>query len=164
VFYNYAIVTRTVGGLWAHLDPRLEERPHAGGRPLAHVPRGHPAAAAAGPFAAATSLVFLFTFTSFGVILILGGLRYATIEVEIWRQTAAYLDLPMAAALAVVQMVAGDRHPAGLLALPGTADGRARAAAGWRDRPAAAHSAGVGLRRRHPALGGLYLGALCWCW
>ena len=25
VFFNYAVVVRTVGGLWAHLDPRQEE-------------------------------------------------------------------------------------------------------------------------------------------
>jgi len=42
--------------------------------------------------------VFLFTFTSFGVILILGGPRYATLETEIYRQTAQLLNLPLAAA------------------------------------------------------------------
>ena len=36
---------------------------------------------------AAASITFLFTFTSFGVIRILGGPRHATIEVEIWRLT-----------------------------------------------------------------------------
>ena len=38
--------------------------------------------------------MFLFTFTSFGVILILGGPRYATLETEIYRQTAQLLNLP----------------------------------------------------------------------
>ena len=59
--------------------------------------------------AAAAAIVFLFTFTSFGVILILGGPRYATLETEIYRQTAQLLDLPLAAALTVVQLVAGRR-------------------------------------------------------
>ena len=67
--------------------------------------------------AAAASIVFLFTFTSFGVILILGGPRYATLETEIYRQTAQLLDLPVAAALALVQLVAvvaaARRRPAG---------------------------------------------------
>jgi len=36
VFFNYAVVLRTVGGLWSHLDPRLEaaaacSEPGAGG-------------------------------------------------------------------------------------------------------------------------------------
>ena len=50
--------------------------------------------------------MFLFTFTSFGVVLLLGGPRHATLEVEIYRQTAELLDLPVAAALALVQLVA----------------------------------------------------------
>ena len=52
----------------------------------------------------AASIVFLFTFTSFGVILILGGAQFATLEVEIYRQAAQLLDLRVAATLSVVQM------------------------------------------------------------
>ena len=105
VFYNYAVVVRTVGGLWAHLDPRLEEAARMLGagrwRTFREVslPLLRPA------IAAAASIVFLFTFTSFGVVLILGGFEFSTIEVEIWRQTTAFLDLPVAGALAVVQLV-----------------------------------------------------------
>ena len=55
---------------------------------------------------AAALIVFLFTFTSFGVILMLGGPRYATLEVEIYRQTAALLELPTAAVLALLQIAA----------------------------------------------------------
>jgi thiamine transport system permease protein len=105
VFFNYAVVLRTVGGLWQHLDPRLEEaaRMLGAGRVRTFctvtLPLLRPA------LAAAASLVFLFTFTSFGVILILGGPGLATLEVEIWQRTAIYLDLGVAAALAVLQMV-----------------------------------------------------------
>jgi thiamine transport system permease protein len=53
---------------------------------------------------AAALLVFLFDFTSFGVILVLGGPRFATLEVEIYRQTIALFNLPLAAALALVQL------------------------------------------------------------
>jgi thiamine transport system permease protein len=55
--------------------------------------------------AAAGLLVFIFTFTSFGVVLILGGSRLATLEVEIYRQTLTFFDLPTAAALSLVQLV-----------------------------------------------------------
>lgn len=105
VFFNFAVVLRTVGGFWGNLDPRLEEaaRMLGAGRwktfRTVTLPLLRPALAAAG------SIVFLFTFTSFGVILILGGLRFSTIEVEIYRQTITYLQLPVAAALAVVQLV-----------------------------------------------------------
>jgi thiamine transport system permease protein len=105
VFFNVAVVVRTVGALWSRLDPDL----HDAGRVLGAgewrvfrtvtLPLLRPA------IAAAASIVFLFTFTSFGVVLILGGFRYATLEVEIYRQAVALFDLPLAASLAVVQLV-----------------------------------------------------------
>ena len=49
-------------------------------------------------------LVFIFCFTSFGVILILGGPRFATIEVEIYYQAISLFDLPVAASLSLVQI------------------------------------------------------------
>ncbi len=104
-FYNYAVVVRTVGGLWAHLDPRLEEAARMLGAGRVRTFREVTLPLLRPAIAAAASIVFLFTFTSFGVILILGGLRYATIEVEIYRQTTSFLNLGLAAALAVVQMV-----------------------------------------------------------
>src|SRR6478609_12125897 len=62
---------------------------------------------ALGPAVAAAALmVFLFTFTSFGVVQILGGPAYSTLEVEIYRQTAQLLDLPTAAVLTMVQFAA----------------------------------------------------------
>ncbi|MET8680814.1 iron ABC transporter permease [Streptomyces sp. NPDC004647] len=113
VFFNYAVVVRTVGGLWAQLDPRQEEaaRVLGAGRFAAWrrvtLPALGPAVAAAG------LMVFLFTFTSFGAVQILGGPRYATLEVEIYRQTAQLLELPTAAVLTLVQFAA----VAGVLAL-----------------------------------------------
>jgi thiamine transport system permease protein len=70
--------------------------------------------------AAAGAIVFLFTFTSFGVILILGGPRYATLETEIYRQTAQLLNLDIAAALTIVQLVA----VLALLVVTGRLEGR----------------------------------------
>jgi thiamine transport system permease protein len=49
-------------------------------------------------------LVFLFDFSSFGVILLLGGSGYRTIEVEIFNQAIRRLDLSMAAWLCFIQM------------------------------------------------------------
>ncbi len=105
VFYNYAVVVRTVGGLWGHLDPRLEEAARILGATrmqafrMVTLPLLRPA------IGAAASIVFLFSFTSFGVILILGGARRVTLEVEIFRQTAELLNLPVAASLAIVQLL-----------------------------------------------------------
>jgi thiamine transport system permease protein len=105
VFYNYAVVVRTVGGLWAHLDPRLEEAARMLGASRWQTFREVSLPLLRPAIAAAASIVFLFTFTSFGVILILGGFRYSTIEVEIWRQTTTFLDLPVAGALALFQLI-----------------------------------------------------------
>jgi thiamine transport system permease protein len=55
--------------------------------------------------ASAGSLVFLFSATAFGVVLILGGLRSGTIETEIWLQTTQMLNLPAAAVLSITQLV-----------------------------------------------------------
>ena len=49
-------------------------------------------------------LVFIFTFTSFGVVLILGGIRFATLEVQIYYQAVNIFNLPLAAALSLVQI------------------------------------------------------------
>jgi thiamine transport system permease protein len=54
---------------------------------------------------AAALLVFIFDFTSFGVILILGGPRLATLEVEIYRSATNLFDLPLAAVLSLVQIL-----------------------------------------------------------
>jgi thiamine transport system permease protein len=106
VFFNYAVVVRTVGGLWSHLDPRAEEAARMLGASRWRAFREVTLPALRPAIATAAAIVFLFTFTSFGVILILGGSRYATIETEIYRQTAQLLNLPLAAALTVVQLVA----------------------------------------------------------
>jgi thiamine transport system permease protein len=54
---------------------------------------------------AAALLVFIFCFTSFGVVLILGGPRFATLEVEIYRQTVNLFNLPLAATLSLAQIL-----------------------------------------------------------
>jgi thiamine transport system permease protein len=105
VFFNVAVVVRTVSTLWARIDPSLHEAARVLGCSPSQVftrvtlPLLRPA------LAAAASIVFLFTFTSFGVVLILGGFQYATIEVEIYRQAISLFNLPLAASLAVVQLV-----------------------------------------------------------
>lgn len=106
VFFNYAVVVRTVGSLWSHLDPRPEEAARTLGAGRFRTFREVTLPALRPAVAAAAAVVFLFTFTSFGVILILGGPGTATLETEIYRQTAQLLNLPLAAALTVVQLVA----------------------------------------------------------
>ncbi|MGW4199960.1 ABC transporter permease [Streptomyces sp. NPDC004726] len=106
VFLNYAVVVRTVGGLWSQLDPGQEEAARVLGAGRFTAWRKVTLPALAPSVAAAALMVFLFTFTSFGVVQILGGPSFATLEVEIYRQTAQLLDLRTAAVLTLVQFAA----------------------------------------------------------
>lgn len=105
VFFNVAVVVRTVSSLWSRIDPRLVEAARVLGASEWRVFRRITLPLLKPAIAAASSIVFLFTFTSFGVILILGGFQLATLEVEIYRQAVTLFDLPLAAALAIVQLV-----------------------------------------------------------
>ncbi|WP_409469412.1 ABC transporter permease [Streptomyces sp. HC307] len=106
VFFNYAVVVRTVGGLWAQLDPRQEEAARMLGASRLSAWRTVTLPALAPAVAAAALMVFLFTFTSFGVVQILGGPTFSTLEVEIYRQTSEIFDLSTAAVLTIIQFLA----------------------------------------------------------
>jgi len=105
VFFNVAVVVRVVGGLWEHIDVDLEEAARSlGAGPmqvmrLVTLPLLRPA------IASAAAIVFLFSFTAFGTVLVLGGPGIATIEVEIYRRAAFLFDLRGAAVLAILQIV-----------------------------------------------------------
>ena len=103
-FYNVAVIVRTVGGFWSGLNPRLGEAAAVLGASPRRRLREVTLPLLMPSITAAALLVFLFCFTSFGVVLILGGLRFATIEVEIYRQAVSLFNLPVAAFLSLVQM------------------------------------------------------------
>jgi thiamine transport system permease protein len=106
VFFNVAVVVRVVGAFWAGLDERLwDAAATLGAGPGQRQLRlTFPLLAPA--LASAASIVFLFCFTSFGVIVVLGGIRYSTLETEIYNQAARFFDLRTAAALALLQLAA----------------------------------------------------------
>ena len=105
VFYNVAVVLRLVGGLWAHIDPRMEEAARVLGASPWRAFRSVTWPLLRPAVLSATSIVLLFTLTSFGIVVVLGGPARATLEVEIWRRTALLLDLRGAAALSLIQIV-----------------------------------------------------------
>ena len=106
VFFNVAVVVRIVGGFWSRVDRRLEEAAGAlGADPwrtfrLVTLPRLAPVLATAGV------LVFLFSFTSFGVVRILGGPGTATVETEIHRYAVRRIEFDVAAVLSLIQLAA----------------------------------------------------------
>jgi thiamine transport system permease protein len=105
-FFNVAVVIRAVGAAWESLDPRPAEAAAALGAGPAHVFRTVTLPALRPAIVSAASVVFLFCATAFGVVLTLGGLRYSSIETEIYLLTTNLLDLQAAAALSIVQLLA----------------------------------------------------------
>ncbi|MCB0976713.1 MAG: iron ABC transporter permease [Acidimicrobiales bacterium] len=102
---NAAVVIRIVGGSWSLLDPSAEEAARTLGASRATVLREVTLPALAPALWSAAGIVFLFCFTSFGVILTVGGPGLPTIETEIWRQAVQRTDFSAAAALSVLQIV-----------------------------------------------------------
>jgi thiamine transport system permease protein len=105
-FFNVAVVARTVSGLWSHLDPRTVDAARALGASPWRAFRTVTLPALGPAIASSAAVVFLFCATSFGVVLILGGARYRTLETEIYLRTVELLDLSGAAALSLVQFAA----------------------------------------------------------
>lgn len=105
VYFNLAVVLRMVGAYWAQLDRHPEQSAAClGAGPLrvfwaVTLPRLRPV------LMSAAVIVFLFTFTSFGIILLLGTPAQATVEVEIQRQALFLFNLPLAAALSLLQII-----------------------------------------------------------
>jgi thiamine transport system permease protein len=105
-FFNVAVVARTVAGLWSHVDRRAEDAARSLGASPWRAFRTVTLPALAPAVASASAVVFLFCATSFGVVLVLGGARYRTLETEIYLRTVELLDLPGAAALSLLQLAA----------------------------------------------------------
>jgi thiamine transport system permease protein len=105
VFYNFSVVVRGVGSYWARIDPHIEDAARTLGASPWQAFRTVTLPLLAPAIASTSSLVFLFSFTSFGVVLLLGDIGHSTIEVEIWRQATAFLRLDVASTLAVLQLV-----------------------------------------------------------
>jgi len=105
VVFNVSVVLRIVGPRWAMVNLRLEHAAATlGARPsrtftlvvLPHI---------ADAVISAATLVFVYCFTSFGVIAILGGISRRTLESEIFTQAVRLGNTETATALAVVQAV-----------------------------------------------------------
>lgn len=105
VFYNTTIVLRIVGDFWSHIDPKLSQAAAVLGANQWQILKRITIPILLPAIASAALLVFIFSFTSFGVILILGGPLFSTIETEIYYQTVSLFNLPVAATLALIQLL-----------------------------------------------------------
>ena len=105
VFFNVAVVVRVVGTFWARLDPRVTDAAATLGAGPWRRFREVTLPLLAPALTAAAAIVFLFSFTSFGIVLILGGPSYSTLETEIYDQAVRVFDLRAAAVLSLVQLL-----------------------------------------------------------
>lgn len=104
-YVNLAVVVRIVGAQWAQHDGSLEivARTLGASRARAFVDVTWPALRPA--IGSTAAVVFVFCFTSLGIVLVLGDPSTRTLESQILRQTSVLLDFPGAAATALVQLL-----------------------------------------------------------
>jgi len=144
VFYNTTVVIRIVGSAWSQLDLRLEQAGRVLGASSWKVTWEVTLPLLRPSILAASLLVFLFDFTSFGVILLLGGPHFATLEVEIYTQALQMLNLPLAGLLSAIQLLCtllltvvyarlgNNKHPVPLM--PRLQGEGTRSPRGWRQK------------------------------
>ena len=104
VIFNLAVVVRVVGAMWERLPRDMEAAAATLGASRADVFRHVTLAQLRPAILGAASIVFVFTFTSYGVIRIVAAPGTRTIEVEVWRNATQLGRLGNAAVLALVQL------------------------------------------------------------
>lgn len=105
VFYNTTIILRVVSNAWSRQNVRLQQAAQVLGASPWRTFREITLPLLRPAILSATLLVFLFNFTSFGVVLMLGGPQFATLEVDIYIQAMHLLNLPLAAILSILQLI-----------------------------------------------------------
>lgn len=104
-WYNAGIVVRVVGQAWQRIGARYSAAAATLAAPPLRrfldleLPLLWPS------IASSAAMVLVYCIGSFGVIVLLGGGRMVSLEVEIWRQTVQFLRLDSATVLAVVQLL-----------------------------------------------------------
>jgi thiamine transport system permease protein len=104
VYFNIAVVVRGVGGFWQQVPVELTHAARTLGASPWRTMREVTLPLLAPAIWASASIVALFTFTSFGVVRILGGPARPTLEVEIWQRATRLGDIGVAAALSLLQL------------------------------------------------------------
>lgn len=104
IFYNFPLAIRIISSLWKKIPYELTEASYSlGSSPiktfrkvtLPHLSNG---------IITSFTLIFLYCFMSFGIILVLGGgPSLSTIEVEVYRFARVSLNLPKAAFLSLIE-------------------------------------------------------------
>ena len=105
MFYNIGAATLIVLPRFESVDHALVDAARTLGASRRRTFRTVELPLAASAIRSAALLVFTLCFTSFGVVIMLGGSRRTTIDVEIYRQALQRLRLDRASVLAIMQLV-----------------------------------------------------------
>jgi thiamine transport system permease protein len=105
VFYNFSLATRVVATSWQSIDKRFRETAESLGDEKRGIFFRVTLPLLAPALITGFVLIFIYTFLSFGIILVFGGIRYATLEVAIYQEMFINLDLSAAAVYALVQLL-----------------------------------------------------------
>lgn len=105
-YINMAVVVRLVGAQWSTLDPRMEVAAATLGANPFQVFTSITLPALRNSIVLAASVVFIFSFSSLGIVVVLGdGSSTRTLEQVLLRSTSVLLDFPAALAAAILQLV-----------------------------------------------------------
>ncbi|AHF80992.1 ABC transporter permease [Thermococcus paralvinellae] len=104
-FYNFPVVVRMVSYLWQRINPHYEEVAMSLGAKGFTLFRKVTLPMLLPGIFASSMLTFIFCFLSFSIPLILGGYKYATIEVDIFTSIMTLLDFKIGSALAIIQII-----------------------------------------------------------
>lgn len=103
--FNVAVVVRVVGSRWSHIPRDMTHAATSLGSGPLRTFTSVTAPLLRRSIAAACALVFAFTFMSYGVVAVLGGPAYRTVEVEIFTQAVTFGDIDQAVVLSVLQII-----------------------------------------------------------
>ena len=140
VFYNFSFCIRVLGESWERIDPNLKEASAVLGCSRWHTFWRVTFPLLAPAFSYLFLLIFLYSFLSFTVVLVLGGYLYKTFEVLIYIEYNSKLNFNRATMIAGLQMAI----LAGILYLQNWLGRRIRLGGGlgrvlpklsWRKRP-----------------------------
>jgi thiamine transport system permease protein len=103
VFINYSLAVRTIGSQWSGLDRSIEEAAELAGagriRSFFYIALPQ----LSGSFVSASASIFLYSASSYGIILMVGGGLIHSLETEIAAAAIGLGDLPRTAALSLLQ-------------------------------------------------------------
>jgi len=104
-FYNFPVVVRIIGSSWEGISEDYIKAAKSLGASNLRVFFTVTLPMIVPSIVSSFSLVFIFCFLSFAIILILGGVQFATIEVAIYMYYNTFSDFRTGSALAIIQVL-----------------------------------------------------------